>query len=135
MNSVSLNEVCYVSGPMSGLSDHNYQEFDMAADQLRSEGYVVLNPAENFAGLTDNARTNCDRTHFMRLDIHALLQVDCVFVLDKWYRSKGARLEVAIAFELGIPVYTYSFRTQLSSTDLTSIDKAGCLSEGFTHAR
>ena len=36
----------YLSGPMTGFKDYNYQMFNDAAKKLRAEGFEVVNPAE-----------------------------------------------------------------------------------------
>ena len=92
----------YLSGPMSGLPDHNYTAFSRAATKLRGHGYIVYNPAENFAG-----HQGLPRSEYMRLDLAHVQMADAVFVLPDWRYSVGARLEVAIAQELGIAVYEY----------------------------
>lgn len=89
----------YLSGPMTGYPDFNYPSFDLAAATLRELGYEVFNPAEQFD--RDQSR---DWTEYMRVDIQAILSCDEVVVLDGWEGSLGARLEVAVAHAVGIPV-------------------------------
>lgn len=89
----------YVSGPMTGRPDFNYPAFNAMAAKLRLAGHTVFNPAENFGGDTSRARAE-----YMRLDIQMVLMAEAVVVLDGWEHSRGARLEVAIARELGIDV-------------------------------
>ena len=36
----------YLSGPMTGIPDHNFAAFENAAYKLRGEGHFVINPAE-----------------------------------------------------------------------------------------
>lgn len=90
----------YISGPMTGIPDYNFPAFNTAAERWRAEGWEVVNPAENFGG-----RVDLTRPEYMRLDIQHLLNVDALAVLAGWQRSKGASLEVAIAQELGLPIY------------------------------
>jgi hypothetical protein len=92
--------VCYLSGPMTGLPDFNHPAFATAATNLRSRGWVVLSPAEH-----DNGTQGHSRSHYMRHDIQQLLMADAVFVLDGWETSAGARLEIAVAREIGLPVH------------------------------
>ncbi len=91
----------YLSGPMTGLADYNYPAFNAVAQRLRGLGYHVINPAENFGGRPDHPG---GRSAYMRLDIGHVLDVDAVAVLPGWEKSRGARLEVAVALELGLPV-------------------------------
>lgn len=89
----------YLSGPMTGIPDFNFPAFNQASARWRSEGYRVFNPAENFDG-----RTDLPRAAYMREDLAQVMQADIVAVLPGWKDSKGARLEVAMARELDLPV-------------------------------
>lgn len=87
----------YISGPMSGIKDLNYPEFQEWAEKLRKVGYAVVNPAEN-----DFGSINKPREFYLRNDILALLTVDGVALLDGWTKSKGAQLEAQIAKEVNL---------------------------------
>jgi Domain of unknown function (DUF5664)/Domain of unknown function (DUF4406) len=89
----------YISGPMTGYEDRNFPAFRDEHRRLASHGYEVLDPSENFGGVTD-----LPRSRYMREDIAHVLEAQWVSVLPGWSGSKGARLEVALALELGIPV-------------------------------
>lgn len=89
----------YLSGPMTGLPQFNYPEFRKYAKKLRDLGFDVFDPSECFDGATD-----LPKSIYMRKDIEAVLQSDKVLVLRGWEKSSGARLEVEIANECGIPV-------------------------------
>lgn len=103
----------YLSGPMTGLPEWNFPAFMAAAATLRAEGYEVRNPAEHFEG-----RTDLPRAEYMREDIAAVMASDQVCVLPGWERSKGARLEVAIAEELGLPVWRFDTRRPLAEESI-----------------
>ena len=90
--------IIYISGPMTGLPEFNFPAFNAAAAQLRSLGYEVINPAEFGEG---EGKTWAD---YMRKDIKALMDCTHVAVLPGWENSKGARLEVYLAGQLGMPV-------------------------------
>lgn len=92
----------YLSGPMTGLPGFNYAAFEERATALRARGHVVWSPHELF-----DKRTDLPRADYMREDMKALTEpgrFDAVAVLYGWWQSKGARLEVAIARELGLLV-------------------------------
>jgi hypothetical protein len=93
------NKSIYLSGPMTGYPDFNYPSFDLAAATLREMGYQVFNPAEQFG-----RDQSLEWEQYMRLDIGAILECDEVCVLDGWEQSVGARLEVAVALSIGLPV-------------------------------
>lgn len=91
--------ILYLSGPMTGLPEYNYPAFHREADRLRQLGYTVINPAE--------IEHEHDRTweSYMRNDIKALMEAEAVAVLEGWYDSKGARIEVLLAKQLGMKVF------------------------------
>lgn len=103
----------YLAGPMRGLPDYNYPAFHAAAEDLRSKGQEVLNPAEFFGG---------DQTlpveEYLRYDIQQVMTVQELWVLPGWQESHGARLEVAVAQALGIPVVDYTTYEVIDVTDL-----------------
>lgn len=89
----------YVAGPMTNVEDWNFPAFHEAARRLRLLGHEVINPADN-----DNGDTSHDRAHYMRQDIGHVLAVEGVAVLPGWQNSRGAKLEVLLAIELGLPI-------------------------------
>jgi hypothetical protein len=89
----------YIAGPMSGYPDFNHAAFHKQASELHSLGVNVLNPAEIDGGSTDKPWD-----YYMRKAIALLVQADGVVVLDGWENSKGAKLELAIASALEMPV-------------------------------
>lgn len=92
--------ILYLSGPMTGLPNNNYKEFNKWAHFFRQRGHQVLNPAENDGGSQDKSRA-----FYMRLDVESLLQVQGIILLQGWEMSKGVKFELAVAHELEIPVY------------------------------
>lgn len=91
--------ILYVSGPMSGFPESNYPAFNEAAGLLRGLGYTVLNPAEiNPDGL--------QYADLLALDVLDVVRCEGVAVLEGWWNSVGARLEVNLAGTLGKPVRT-----------------------------
>ncbi len=91
-----MRELIYISGPMSGVKDHNFPAFNALASKLRSSGWRVVNPAELVGGAT--------WVEFMRRDIRYLMDCDMVIVLPGWQKSRGALMEVAIATILKMPI-------------------------------
>lgn len=103
---IDKDSVIYISGPMTstGRSDYNYPAFHAVAEDMRECGYkFIQNPAESDGGSTDK-----DWGWYIRNDISTLTRCDAVVVLYGWKESKGARLEVHIAKELGLPVYYWT---------------------------
>jgi Asp-tRNA(Asn)/Glu-tRNA(Gln) amidotransferase A subunit family amidase len=93
----------YISGPMTGLPNHNEEAFTDAAAALRKKGHIVFNPAENDDGSRDKSWA-----FYMRLDVRSVSLADYMVILPGWENSKGAQLEIAIAERLEIPIYHLS---------------------------
>jgi len=89
----------YISGPMTGLPEHNFPAFFAAEERLRQAGFQPLNPARNFDGDTD-----LKRSEYIRADLELLLQCDGIAMLPGWEKSRGAKLEYMLAWELRLPV-------------------------------
>lgn len=89
----------YLSGPMTGIPEHNFPAFHETASYLRRRGYEVFNPAESFGGETD-----LPRPVYMRKDLGELLRCDCITFLPGWQSSRGALAEALVAQELGLEV-------------------------------
>jgi hypothetical protein len=88
----------YIAGPMTGFPDFNYPAFNAQAATLRSLGFHVENPAEN------PKPPSGAWSDYMRLSIAQVVTCDMVVVLDGWAESRGARIEVELALDLGMSV-------------------------------
>ena len=84
----------YISGPITGVEDP-FPAFAKVAQIWHKKGYRVLNPGRL-------GRTDPDWA--FRRALRMLLRSDAIVVLAGWEKSKGARLEVRIALDLGLPV-------------------------------
>jgi hypothetical protein len=103
----------YVAGPMSTVQDHNYPEFFAVANELRALGHEVINPAETNGATLEEAIADVLNNpmgwkDYMRIDLRSITQVEALCLLPGWQNSKGARLEVTVAKELGLPLYVLS---------------------------
>ena len=89
----------YVSGPMTGIENHNFPAFNAAAAKVRELGHEAINPVD----------INPDPTTpwllCLRADIKALCDCDGLVLLPGWERSTGAQLELHIAHRLGMSVH------------------------------
>ncbi len=92
----------YISGGMSGYAEWNFPLFNAVEKALTDLGYAVVNPSH-----LNKPGTPWEEC--LRVDLIEMLSqnVQGVAVLPKWEDSRGARLEVHIAKELGIPVQPY----------------------------
>lgn len=86
----------YISGQITGL-DITYakSKFRAAYLLLESRNYKAINP---FDLNSDDA----DWETAMLNDIRYLFNCDGIYMLNNWETSKGARIELAIAKELGL---------------------------------
>jgi len=108
----------YISGPMSGLPDHNVPAFAECAHWLRQHGHEhVVSPHEILpdrpAWKTRVGDVSIqwfevqDWNAHTRADIAALVECDHLVLLPGWPQSRGSRLELTIAMDLGFKVFTY----------------------------
>jgi Domain of unknown function (DUF4406)/Domain of unknown function (DUF6378) len=98
-------EIVYISGPMTGIPDHNFPAFTAAAKKLREEGFHVFNPAEN-----DNGSKDKSWEWYMSIDLANVCKADKVMVLPGWRKSRGATKEVDVALTVGVPVIDFETR-------------------------
>jgi hypothetical protein len=85
----------YVSGCITG--DANYQEkFLKAENTLREAGFEPVNPVACVP-------PGWNWSQAMRVVVGLMLECDGVALLDDWADSKGARIEVRLARDVGIP--------------------------------
>lgn len=89
----------YVAGPMTGLPEFNLPAFAEATARLNAKGYEAINPGRR--GGTIEGYVWSD---YLRLGLADLVTCEGVALLDGWSGSKGARLEVHVADELGMRV-------------------------------
>jgi hypothetical protein len=99
----------YLAGPMSGIPNHNAPEFARYAAALRDRGHFVFNPSENdmASGLINPEGTisATDRHKVLTVDlIKILTQCHLVLAMPGWEKSRGARMEMAVASECGITI-------------------------------
>lgn len=90
----------YISGPMSGIVDHNFLAFNETAKRLKKCGFTPINPAKG--GIIEG----WSWSDYLRRDLAMLMEADAIIMLPGWSKSKGARLERHNAVELGIEVLT-----------------------------
>lgn len=101
----------YLAGPMTGIPNWNYPAFERATQALRAAGYTVVSPHELDRQMDHdpNVDGHLGYREYMKQDLPAVLESDAVAVLPGWAASKGARLEVHVAEQCGVPVYPVEF--------------------------
>lgn len=108
----------YLSGPMTGYQNFNREAFDEAAAVLREQGYTVIVPGDgeeyDEIEMISMEVARQKREFFLSRDIDYIQeQADVLVVLPGWMQSEGAKLEVAVAQAIGIPVFTFPEATPL----------------------
>lgn len=75
----------YIAGKITGDSDYE-SKFEVAAQEYRKEGYIVLNPAVLPVGLHP--------ADYMRICFAMIDSADVVALLPDYQKSVGAQLEL-----------------------------------------
>lgn len=89
----------YLSGKISGTDlDYVRRLFDKVAITLRALGHEVTNPLCNGLSETDPWEEH------MAKDIINLIDCEGIYMLQGWEDSQGARIEHAVAKEIGLKV-------------------------------
>lgn len=88
----------YLCGPMTGIAEFNYPEFNAVAELLQRAGYSVANPAANLAPPCGTY------VGWIRQAIAQLVSCYGLAYLDGWEASRGAHIEIRIARDIEIPI-------------------------------
>ncbi len=95
----------YLAGGMTGIALHNFPAFDAARDRLVALGHEVVSPADiDRAHGIDGSLPLYDMDALvpvLREELLAIFDVDALYMLAGWERSRGAKVEHALAELLG----------------------------------
>lgn len=95
-----MSKKVYIAGKIGDLPVEEFTaNFAEARAEVLAMGFVPVCPTQ--------LPHNHERTWlaYMREDITSLLQCEGLFAQRNWHSSKGARIEVAIAWMLGIEIF------------------------------
>jgi len=112
----------YLSGPMTGVPNKNFGEFNRVAALLRKNGYEVINPVE-FGDESKGWQFNIKRDIKLIIDE----EPEGIVLLDGWQDSKGVTVELFIGNTLDILVFTLVETG--SSIELIPVQKENILDE------
>ena len=90
----------YISGAVTGTDDY-LERFARAEEQLKAQGFEVINPAAVNAVLPRSTSYG----EYMEMSQIMLSFCDCVFMLNGWEHSRGAKQEFAWAVLDGKKIY------------------------------
>lgn len=110
----------YVSGSITGLERNVYTTaFHAAVQDGLAKGWLPINPL-NVSACDDHSCLQMEYNSlqpasgdtygqhtwecYMRHDIMAMMGCSTILMLQGWRRSKGARLELSLAAQLGMPI-------------------------------
>lgn len=95
----------YISIPISGCNiEKQCATASEIADKLRKLGHEPVNPfdtPEAPQGLNDKEKY----AYYIGEDLKRMLTCDAVYLCDRWYESKGCRLEAQTALIYGLKQY------------------------------
>lgn len=97
----------YVSGKMRGVADYNRWQFRNWSKRLEEAGFHAVNPMEigDSIATPEEIDSNPELVEMvLEADIAALRKCDAIFMLRGWETSEGARMELRVALEMGVPV-------------------------------
>lgn len=96
-----MKQKIYLSGPMTGYPDYNRPAFLKAEAELQAVlDASFINPAR----LDSQAKPEWQWPDFMRNSLKGMMDACTIYMLNGWENSKGAKIELALAKELGMPV-------------------------------
>lgn len=79
--------------------------------ELIRKGWAVITPHKNTAGYEkyEDGKTIAWQT-WLDMDFEIIRRCDAIYMLPNWEISKGARMELALAQELGLEIYGHKFK-------------------------
>lgn len=111
-------KVLYVAGkylddyenPTREGTDANIALAEQYSIELVKKGYAVITPHKNTAGYEryEDGKTITWQT-WLKMDLEIIGRCDAIYMLPNWEISKGAKMELALAKELGLAIYGHGF--------------------------
>jgi len=101
----------YVCGPMRNYPEFNFPLFNHVAKVWRDNGWIIVNPAENFGAVVD-----LDMCLYLRMDFMQLTSLcKAIILLPDWQSSKNGKVEIAIARALDLEFYDARSQTRIEA--------------------
>lgn len=103
-------KVIYVAGKYQAKTEwglvQNIRHAERVALELWGKGWAVICPHKNtahFGGFLDDAEL--DHQLWLNGDLELLRRCDAIYMLNNWETSRGARMELELAKNLGLEIY------------------------------
>lgn len=110
---------------MTGIPHFNFPSFFEAERELEDAGWNVHNPArvdqEHGEGSKADGVPDHPITYYMQRDLPLVCKSHAIFALPGYKKSRGASLEIKVALELDIPVYSWEDLGAVSDPDTARI--------------
>ena len=96
-----IKKRAYISGAISALKEKNWRyNFNEAEKYLRKKGYEnIVNPIN-----IPPYRNQTKWSDYLRNDLRELCWCDEIWMMNNWWKSKGAWTELLISYILGIDI-------------------------------
>lgn len=89
----------YISGAITGTNDY-MERFQKAENNLKKQGYSVINPARLNSVMGDDA----EYEEYMKISLCMLCICDAIYMLEGWQQSRGANREFGYALARDIMI-------------------------------
>ncbi len=111
----------YLGGPMTGIKEFNFPEFDRVSELLRRFGLDVLSAHEVDHGESEGTRGSLPYMQYIKTNLTFMLQCDAVIFLPGWQRSRGCGIEFKLARLLEMKRYAFIPKSPASDPRLQEI--------------
>ena len=88
-------KLVYISGKITGIEDLNIKKFLECEQMLVKNGFKVINPHNLTHGVNT---TGWEWDDYMSICIPYVMLSNTIICLDDWQDSKGARIEIGLAY-------------------------------------
>lgn len=103
-------KIAYVAGPYRAASEYLVSKNIMAAEEIGVKlwyyGFVVIIPHKNTAYF--GGAYSLPDSVWLQGDLEIIKRCDLLVVAPAWQFSSGTKSEIALAEQIGIPVYYWS---------------------------
>lgn len=109
-----VENVYYLSGPMTGYPEYNYPEFERVKKILEKQGYRIESPHEcepEPEGTPENELWE----KMMLKCMKKMENCTAIILMEGWPESRGARRELEYAIHHGWPVFYFNPMTHIAT--------------------